>query len=97
MQDADKADQLREHYKFDRWMRKRKWWWSVLFWGMEVMMVNAYLCYVKFQIMNGKKKSECMSHNDFRRQIALAWIDPDTYWPDRYKAAANQKKINVVS
>ncbi len=27
MNGADIADQLRNHYRIDRWMRKRKWWW----------------------------------------------------------------------
>ena len=31
-----------------------------------------------------------MSHYEFRKQIALAWIDPTTYWKDRMKN--NQQK-----
>ena len=29
------ADQLRESYHFDQIMRKRKWWWSMLFLGVS--------------------------------------------------------------
>ena len=28
---VDIADQLRNYYHFDHWMRKRKWWWSIFF------------------------------------------------------------------
>ena len=30
---VDIADQLRGSYRFDHWMCKRKWWWSMFFWG----------------------------------------------------------------
>ena len=28
---ADMADQMRGSYRFDHWMRRRKWWWSIVF------------------------------------------------------------------
>ena len=31
MNNVDISDQLRVVYRFDRWMRKRKWWWSIFF------------------------------------------------------------------
>jgi Transposase IS4 len=31
MNDVNQADQLRNCYRFDHWMRKRKWWWSIFF------------------------------------------------------------------
>jgi Transposase IS4 len=79
MNSVDSADQLRNSYRFDHWLRMRKWWWSVFFWGMGVLMVNAYVAYVKYSLQNGKKKSELLSHYEFRKAIALAWLDPDQY------------------
>jgi flagellar biosynthesis/type III secretory pathway M-ring protein FliF/YscJ len=87
MHDVDQADQLQNQYRFDHWMRQRKWWWSIFFWGVGVILVNSYVCYREYMKMMGKKKSEILSHYKFREKIALAWIDPVKYWPDRkYKA-----------
>ena len=40
---CDIVDQLRNYYRFDHWMRKRKWWWSFFFWATGVLLVNTYL------------------------------------------------------
>ena len=40
---VDLADQLREHYRIDYWMRKRKWWWSLFFWAIQVLLTNAWV------------------------------------------------------
>ena len=48
--------------------------------------------------MHGKK-SELLSHYQFRRAIALAWFDPDTYdrkGSDIVTPAPNSLKRNVV-
>ena len=34
MNNVDIADQLRNQYRPDKWMRKQKWWWSMFFGGM---------------------------------------------------------------
>ena len=39
------ADQLRNQYRPDHWMRNRKWWWSFFIWGIGVASVNAYKMY----------------------------------------------------
>ena len=43
MNNVDQADQLRGSYRIDRWMRKRKWWWAMWMWGVQVLLVNAYI------------------------------------------------------
>ena len=35
MGDVDIADQLRNVYRFDHWIRKRKWWWVIFFGQLE--------------------------------------------------------------
>ena len=47
MGNVDIADQLRLQYRPDRWMRNRKWWWSVFLWGLGVSVTNSYLLYKK--------------------------------------------------
>ena len=78
MNNVDIADQLRLIYRMDRWMRKRKWWWSIFFWGFELLMVNAYITYCKYFHMHDLKPP--LSHYEFHRAIALAWLSPSTYW-----------------
>ena len=82
---VDVSDQLRNQYRFDHWMRKRKWWWSFWFWGMGVLKVNAYVCYVDFMKEQGVPQQQILTHYEFRKQIALAWLDADQYWPDKYQ------------
>ena len=71
---VDVSDQLRNTYRFDHWLRKRKWWWSILFWGIGVIFTNAYVIYVFVNVKAGKKKQQLISHHDFRKELALAWI-----------------------
>ena len=56
MCDVDSADQHRNQYRFDHLMHKRKWWWLIFFWGIGVLIVNAYISYVAYHTMFGKKK-----------------------------------------
>ena len=53
-----------------------------IFWAFGVLVVNVYVSYKTYMISKGKQP---MSHYEFRKQIALAWIDPTTYWKDRMK------------
>ncbi len=54
MNNVNIADQLRNQYQPDKWMRKQKWWWSMFFGGHGKMLVNAYIAYKRFMEMNGK-------------------------------------------
>jgi len=95
MGDVDASDQLRNYYRFDHWLRKTKWWWSFLFWAKGVMLVNAYVLYVRHNTMMGKTKKGLLSQYEFRKQIALAWIAPDKYDPrfvDKDKREAKRKR-----
>ena len=77
MGNVDIADQLRLQYRVHRWIRNRKWWWPIFFWGFETLLTNSFILYRKFQEMHGRKP---MSHYDYIRMIALAWIDKEEYW-----------------
>ena len=79
---CDIADQLHNCYHFDHWMRKCKWWWSFFFWAIGVLLVNTFVAYKASMHQKGKVP---MSHYQFRKAIALAWIDPAMYWPNRMK------------
>jgi hypothetical protein len=85
MGNVDIADQLRNYYRFDHWMRKRKWWWSMFFWGFGVLLVN---CYVSYKTLCKSEGVIPMSHYEFRKRIALAWMNPDKYWPNRFSKKA---------
>jgi hypothetical protein len=89
---VDISDQLRNYYRFDHWMRKRKWWWALFFWGMGVSLVNAYVCYKEVCEQNNVKP---MSHYEWRKSIALAWIDPNQYWPSRYSRTSSINPQNL--
>lgn len=71
---VDVSDQLRNYYRFDNNMRKRKWWWSIAFWGIGVQLVNAYILYCKVMEASGAPKKDWLSHFDFRKAVALEWI-----------------------
>jgi len=79
MGNVDQADQLRLQYRIHYWLRNRKWWWAIFFWCYELALTNSFILYKLFYKLH--KKTHPLNHFEFMRQIVLAWIDPDTYWP----------------
>jgi len=78
MNNVDQADQLRGSYRFDRWMRKRKWWWSMWMWGVQVLLVNSYILYKTAHLLIWKTpKKNVLSQYDFRHAIVLRWFEVD--------------------
>merc|ERR1711865_615504 len=47
MGQVDITDQLRGSYRIDIWVRNRKWWWTMVFWGIGTLLTNAYVVYKK--------------------------------------------------
>ena len=43
MNDVDLADQVRNVYRWDIFMRKRKWWWLIIMWCLQILQANTYL------------------------------------------------------
>ena len=50
---VDLADQLRGTYHIYKGVWNRKWWWSILFWSIGVMITNAYVIYLHVNLENG--------------------------------------------
>ena len=46
MGDVVIADNLRNYYRIYFGVRKRKWWWNILFWSVIVIITNAYIIYI---------------------------------------------------
>jgi len=93
MGEVDVADQLRNSYRFDHWLRKQKWWHAFFFWGFGVLLVNAYIAYRTYCEDQNIKP---VSQYEFRKSIALAWLKPEVYWQDRYnKNKSNKRKVEA--
>ena len=60
MGDVDVADQLRNNYWFDHWLRKRKWWWYIMFWAIGVILINTYIVYRIVNLEYGVSKSDLL-------------------------------------
>ena len=60
---VDVGDQLRNYYRFDNIMQKRKWWRSFWMWGMGTLLTNSYIIYKKFHESHNMKHK--YSHYDF--------------------------------
>ena len=80
MDKVDVADHLCDHFRFDKWMRKTKWWWSLFLWFYEMLLVNSCLFYRGMCREAGVKP---MSHYQYQQQVALAMLDPTSYWPSK--------------
>ena len=49
-------------------------------WGVGVLLVNCHISYVTYLEDNNVPKKNILSQYDFRKAIALAWLDPKNYW-----------------
>ena len=79
MGNVDLEDQLRNHYRYSyKWHRNRKLWWAIWWEGFQFLLTNSYIIYCKYHRMLDSKDE--ISHNDYIKYIALAWINPEQYW-----------------
>ena len=85
MRDVDISDKLRNYHMMDIWVRNRKWWWSILFWAIGVILKNAYIIYVCIHNRHGTPRKHRLSHHDFRTLIACAWINPEKYSTEEFE------------
>lgn len=96
MNNVDIADQLRNQYRPDRWMRKQKWWWSMFFWGHGTMLVNAFVSYKRFMEINNR---EPLSHYEFLQKVVLAKLCREKYgsWATKRSVAIQKGNKRAIS
>ena len=96
---VDISYQLQNEYRFNRWIRNCKWWWwSLLFWALGVMLVNAYVIYSIVNITEGTPKKDPLSHHNFRKSIAMNWINTDRdYSQDQGSTTSSKRKRKTAS
>ena len=87
MNDVNLVDQVRNVYRWDLFMRKRKYWWYIMMWCLKIIHANVYLLYKKYMTLHHLK---AITHLKFNRQIRLAWIDSENYWPKKKRAYQHQ-------
>ena len=87
MNNVDISDQLRTVYRYYRWMRKQKWWWSIAFWSLQMMQTNAYIIYCKYHKIHLKDQ---ISWYKFIENIALTWLDEVKYGLKRQSSSRSQ-------
>jgi hypothetical protein len=56
------------------WLKHRKWWWSVAFSAIELMLNNAYIVYVRVNEEDGVDKKEIMPKSEFLSCIIDDWM-----------------------
>ena len=69
MGDVDISDQLRGNYQFDHCIKNRKWWWSLLYWGLGVILTNICIAYTIFNEEEGVSQKIYYRSLIFRKQL----------------------------
>ena len=82
---VDISDQLRGVYRCDRFVRNRKWWWSLLFWSNGVLLTNSYKLYLRVCKEEGVKVPQYKEQYQFRKAIAEYWINPELIQKEAYQ------------
>ena len=95
MGNVDQADQLRLQYRIHYWLRNRKWWWAIFFWIFELSLTNCFVLYHMFH--EAHDRSLPMNHYEFIKAVALAWLDPDTYWPAQKKKTSRSVSSSTTA
>ena len=83
---VDITNQLRGVYQIDWFIRNRKFWWSMLFWSIGVLLTNAYKVYL--QVCDEENVTpQYKQQYDFRKAIAEYWIDPELIEKETFQGA----------
>jgi hypothetical protein len=111
MNNVDLADQLRNCYRFNHWLRNRKWWWAIYLWALGVAATNAYVMYEKMyeQEKTGHREMpKKWTHQEFLVQLIYDFMgmtempaaevdDESTQVTTRSMAAAVQSDMSSAS
>ena len=92
----DVVDQLRGNYLMDQWVRNRKWWWTMIFWGIGTLLTNSYVVYLKTNLLERVDKKYLLLHYKFWKDIALFWINPDLYMEDNKVLAQGLDEFSIT-
>ena len=65
-------------------------WWSLLFWGHGLVLINAYIIY---KTLCGEGKVKPMRDYEFRHLVCLAKIDPKTFSICNNLVSAVQRQV----
>lgn len=74
---VDLTDQLRGSYRPDRFMRQKKWWWSIYIWTVGTACTAAFITYNKVCAAHGIPKKKRMNHLRFQAKLAQQLCCPD--------------------
>ena len=74
-------------------MSKRKWWWSIMMWFLQMLLANLYFLYKKYTKMHDLKP---ISHLEFKQQVCMDWIESDNHWP-KNKSTHQARDSSVAS
>ena len=55
------------------------------------MLVNIFIFYETYLLRKSVSKNNILSEHEFRKAIALAWIDPQTYWKSNNRKCTNDE------
>ena len=51
----------------------------MMFWAIGTLLTNSYVVYLKINSLHGIRKKELLSHYEYRKDIAMYWINPELY------------------
>ena len=70
----------------------------MFWWGFQVLLVNAYLVYKRVCGLHGVRP---MEHYEFRKDIAMGWIDPTNHGEGKsapgYSTPSDQETLSTLS
>ena len=67
------------YYRIYFGLIKSKWWWYIFFWAVVVVLTNAQILYIFIHNMHVTPRKHRLYHHGFRKAMACAWINPETY------------------